>query len=126
SCGIRHTPLATRGVPSDGNAPPHVSANGRVALIHNGIIENFGQLRGELEADGVRFSSETDTEVATHLLGREYAVDGDLTEAMTRVCARLEGAFTLLAVAADDPDTVVGARRNSPLVVGVGEGEHFL
>src|SRR5690606_11226325 len=93
---------------------------------HNGIIENFGQLRGELEADGVRFSSETDTEVATHLLGREYAVAGDLTEAITRACARLEGAFTLLAVAAAGPDTGVGARRNSPLVVGVGEGEHFL
>jgi glucosamine--fructose-6-phosphate aminotransferase (isomerizing) len=126
SCGIGHTRWATHGVPSDRNAHPHVSADGRIALIHNGIIENFGQLRGELESDGVRFSSETDTEVATHLLGREYAVDGDLTEAMTRVCARLEGAFTLLAVAADDPDTVVGARRNSPLVVGVGEGEHFL
>ncbi|HEU5128705.1 MAG TPA: glutamine--fructose-6-phosphate transaminase (isomerizing) [Glycomyces sp.] len=126
ACGIGHTRWATHGVPSDRNAHPHLSADGRVALIHNGIIENFGQLRGELEAEGVQFASETDTEVAAHLLGREYGVDGDLTEAMTRVCARLEGAFTLLAVAADDPDTVVGARRNSPLVVGVGEGEHFL
>ncbi|GAB3647840.1 glutamine--fructose-6-phosphate transaminase (isomerizing) [Glycomyces tarimensis] len=125
-CGIGHTRWATHGVPSDRNAHPHPSADGRVALIHNGIIENFGQLRGELEAEGVEFLSDTDTEVAAHLLGREFAKDGDLTEAMTRVCARLEGAFTLLAVAADDPDTVVGARRNSPLVVGVGDGEHFL
>nr|WP_245598499.1 glutamine--fructose-6-phosphate transaminase (isomerizing) [Glycomyces arizonensis] len=126
TCGIGHTRWATHGVPSDRNAHPHPSADGRIALIHNGIIENFGQLRGELEADGVQFASETDTEVAAQLLGREYALDGDLTEAMTRACARLEGAFTLLAVAADDPDTVVGARRNSPLVVGVGEGEYFL
>lgn len=124
--GIGHTRWATHGIPSDHNAHPHPSADGRVALIHNGIIENYGQLRGELEAEGVRFASETDTEVAAQLLGREYALDGNLTEAMTRVCARLEGAFTLLAVAADDPDTVVGARRNSPLVVGVGDGEHFL
>ena len=126
TCGIGHTRWATHGVPSDRNAHPHLSADGGVALIHNGIIENFGQLRGELEAEGLHFVSETDTEVAAQLLGREYAIDGDLTEAMTRVCARLEGAFTLLAVAADDPDTVVGARRNSPLVVGVGEGEYFL
>ncbi|MCH7232069.1 glutamine--fructose-6-phosphate transaminase (isomerizing) [Glycomyces sp. L485] len=125
-CGIGHTRWATHGVPSDRNAHPHISADGRIALIHNGIIENFGQLRGELEAEGIEFLSETDTEVAAQLLGREYGEDGDLTEAMTRVCARLEGAFTLLAVAADDPDTVVGARRNSPLVVGVGEGEYFL
>ncbi|MCC3764654.1 glutamine--fructose-6-phosphate transaminase (isomerizing) [Glycomyces sp. TRM65418] len=126
TCGIGHTRWATHGVPSDRNAHPHLSADGRVALIHNGIIENFAQLRTELENAGIEFGSDTDTEVAAHLLGREYAVDGDLTEAMTRVCARLEGAFTLLAVAADDPDTVVGARRNSPLVVGIGEGEYFL
>ncbi|MDA1362244.1 glutamine--fructose-6-phosphate transaminase (isomerizing) [Glycomyces luteolus] len=126
ACGIGHTRWATHGVPSDRNAHPHLSADGRIALIHNGIIENFGQLRVELEAAGIEFLSDTDTEVAAHLLGREYAVDGDLTEAMTRVCARLEGAFTLLAVAADDPDTVVGARRNSPLVVGLGDGEYFL
>ncbi|GAA2299974.1 glutamine--fructose-6-phosphate transaminase (isomerizing) [Glycomyces scopariae] len=126
TCGIGHTRWATHGVPSDRNAHPHRSADGRVSLIHNGIIENFGQLRAELEADGIEFLSDTDTEVAAHLLGREYGVDGDLTAAMARVCRRLEGAFTLLAVAADDPDTVVGARRNSPLVVGLGEGEYFL
>jgi len=126
TCGIGHTRWATHGVPSDRNAHPHLSADGRIALIHNGIIENFAQLRTELENAGIDFGSDTDTEVAAQLLGREYAVDGNLTEAMTRVCARLEGAFTLLAVAADDPDTVVGARRNSPLVVGIGDGEYFL
>ncbi|MFG3338594.1 glutamine--fructose-6-phosphate transaminase (isomerizing) [Glycomyces sp. NPDC048151] len=126
ACGIGHTRWATHGVPSDRNAHPHLSADGRIALIHNGIIENFGQLRAELEAAGIEFQSDTDSETAAHLLAREYAVDGNLTEAMTRVCARLEGAFTLLAVAADDPDTVVGARRNSPLVVGLGDGEYFM
>jgi glucosamine--fructose-6-phosphate aminotransferase (isomerizing) len=126
TCGIGHTRWATHGIPSDRNAHPHLSADGRIALIHNGIIENFAQLRAELETAGVDFASDTDTEVAAQLLGREYAVDGDLTEAMTRVCSRLEGAFTLLAVADDDPDTVVGARRNSPLVVGLGDGEYFL
>lgn len=126
TCGIGHTRWATHGVPSDRNAHPHLSADGRIALIHNGIIENFAQLRTELENAGIDFGSDTDTEVAAQLLGREYAVDGNLTEAMTRVCARLEGAFTLLAVASDDPDTVVGARRNSPLVVGIGDGEYFL
>ncbi|MEU6858237.1 glutamine--fructose-6-phosphate transaminase (isomerizing) [Glycomyces sp. NPDC046736] len=125
-CGIGHTRWATHGVPSDRNAHPHLSGDGRIALIHNGIIENFAQLRTELETAGVEFASDTDTEVAAHLLGLEYAVDGNLTEAMTRACGRLEGAFTLLAVAADDPETVVGARRNSPLVVGLGEGEYFL
>ncbi|WP_335989574.1 glutamine--fructose-6-phosphate transaminase (isomerizing) [Glycomyces sp. MUSA5-2] len=126
TCGIGHTRWATHGVPSDRNAHPHRSHDGRIALIHNGIIENFGQLRAELETGGVEFLSDTDTEVAAHLLGAEYGVDGDLTAAMARVCRRLEGAFTLLAVAADDPDTVVGARRNSPLVVGLGEDEYFL
>ncbi|WP_030162091.1 glutamine--fructose-6-phosphate transaminase (isomerizing) [Glycomyces sp. NRRL B-16210] len=125
-CGIGHTRWATHGVPSDRNAHPHLSADGRIALIHNGIIENFAQLRAELESDGIEFASDTDTEVAAHLLGREYVMEGNLTEAMTRVCSRLEGAFTLLAVAADDPDTVVGARRNSPLVVGLGRDEYFL
>jgi glucosamine--fructose-6-phosphate aminotransferase (isomerizing) len=126
TCGIGHTRWATHGVPSDRNAHPHLSADGRIALIHNGIIENFAQLRAELEDAGIEFESDTDTEVAAQLLGREYAADGNLTEAMTRVCARLEGAFTLLAVASDDSDTVVGARRNSPLVVGIGDGEYFL
>jgi glucosamine--fructose-6-phosphate aminotransferase (isomerizing) len=125
-CGIGHTRWATHGIPSDDNAHPHVSADGRIALIHNGIIENFGQLRAELEADGIEFASQTDTEVAAHLLGREYDENEGLTAAMQRVCSRLQGAFTLLAVAFDDPDTVVGARRNSPLVVGIGDGEHFL
>ncbi|WP_426563008.1 glutamine--fructose-6-phosphate transaminase (isomerizing) [Angustibacter sp. McL0619] len=124
--GIGHTRWATHGGPTDANAHPHLSADGRLALVHNGIIENFATLKAELVADGVQFSSETDTEVAAHLVGRAYEDLGDLTEAMRAVCNRLEGAFTLLAVHAGEPGVVVGARRNSPLVVGRGEGANFL
>ncbi|MGX1934421.1 glutamine--fructose-6-phosphate transaminase (isomerizing) [Microbacterium resistens] len=124
--GIGHTRWATHGGPTDVNAHPHLADEGRLALIHNGIIENFAALRAELAAEGVTFRSETDTEVAAALLGREHARTGDLQEAFRAVVGRLEGAFTLLAVHQDEPDLVVGARRNSPLVIGLGEGENFL
>jgi glucosamine--fructose-6-phosphate aminotransferase (isomerizing) len=126
--GIGHTRWATHGGPTDRNAHPHLSTDCRIGVIHNGIIENFAHLRGELEECGVEFASDTDTECVAHLLCRELEAPDvpDLTEAMRRVCRRLEGAFTLLAVAADAPDTVVGARRNSPLVVGRGTGENYL
>jgi glucosamine--fructose-6-phosphate aminotransferase (isomerizing) len=125
--GIGHTRWATHGGPTDSNAHPHVSQDRRVAVIHNGIIENFAELRDELTAAGILLASETDTEVVAHLLAAELPVaDDDLTEAMRRVCRRLEGAFTLLAIDRTQPDLVVGARRNSPLVVGVGVGENFL
>ena len=124
--GIGHTRWATHGGPTDGNAHPHVSRSGRVALIHNGIIENFAPLRAELLAAGVEFSSETDTEVAAQLLGREVDGGADLADAMRTVCRRLEGAFTLVAIDAASPGRLVAARRNSPLVVGVGDGENFV
>src|ERR671928_444812 len=127
--GIGHTRWATHGGPTDRNAHPHLSADGRVAVIHNGIIENFAALRAECEAAGVEFSSETDTEVAAHLLATTYAETpegpGRLAEAMRAVSRRLEGAFTLVAAHADEPDTLVASPRNSPLVVGVGDGEYF-
>jgi glutamine---fructose-6-phosphate transaminase (isomerizing) len=127
---IGHTRWATHGGPTDRNAHPHVSADGDVAVVHNGIIENFAALRAECEADGVEFLSETDTEVAAHLLAAAYrdtpAGPGRLAEAMRSVCRRLEGAFTLVATHAAEPDTLVAARRSSPLVVGVGDGEYFL
>ncbi|MBA8793179.1 glucosamine--fructose-6-phosphate aminotransferase (isomerizing) [Friedmanniella endophytica] len=130
--GIGHTRWATHGAPNDVNAHPHLSYDGRVAVVHNGIIENFAALRAELTGSGVRLASQTDTEVVAHLLARalEDAAPGsgpaDLADAMRLVCRRLDGAFTLVAVDAQDPELVVGARRNSPLVVGVGQGESFL
>ncbi|MCX4715437.1 MULTISPECIES: glutamine--fructose-6-phosphate transaminase (isomerizing) [Streptomyces] len=126
STGLGHTRWATHGGPTDANAHPHLDNSGRVAVVHNGIIENFAALRAELTERGHRLESETDTEVVAHLLAEQFSATGDLAEAMRHVCRLLEGAFTLVAVHADEPDVVVGARRNSPLVVGVGEGENFL
>ncbi|MEU7150281.1 glutamine--fructose-6-phosphate transaminase (isomerizing) [Streptomyces sp. NPDC045456] len=124
--GIGHTRWATHGAPTDTNAHPHLDNAGRVAVVHNGIIENFAALRAELAERGHALASETDTEVVGHLLAENFSSCGDLAEAMRQVCRRLEGAFTLVAVHADAPDVVVGARRNSPLVVGIGEDEAFL
>ncbi|MFE2939619.1 glutamine--fructose-6-phosphate transaminase (isomerizing) [Streptomyces sp. NPDC059255] len=124
--GIGHTRWATHGGPTDANAHPHLDNAGRVAVVHNGIIENFAALRAELAERGHDLGSDTDTEVVSHLLAEAFSSCGDLAESMRQVCRRLEGAFTLVAVHADAPDVVVGARRNSPLVVGVGEGESFL
>ncbi|GAB2509235.1 glutamine--fructose-6-phosphate transaminase (isomerizing) [Paramicrobacterium agarici] len=124
--GIGHTRWATHGGPTDENAHPHLSADGKLAVIHNGIIENFAAIRDELTAQGYTFESETDTEAAAILLGREYAETGDLRAAFQRVVGQLDGAFTLLAVHEDQPGLVVGARQNSPLVIGLGQGENFL
>ncbi len=124
--GLGHTRWATHGGPTDVNAHPHLSADGRIALVHNGIIENFAALRAELVAAGITPVSETDTEIAAHLLGLQVSSGARLDDAMRTVCQRLHGAFTLVAVDRDDPEIVVAARRNSPLVVGVGEGENFL
>lgn len=125
--GIGHTRWATHGGPTDANAHPHRGGDDdRLALIHNGIIENFHALKNELIGEGAVFRSETDTEVVAHLVAAAYKDCGDLTTAMQQVVNRLEGAFTLLAVHEDAPGVVVGARRNSPLVVGLGDGENFL
>ncbi|MFK5633270.1 MULTISPECIES: glutamine--fructose-6-phosphate transaminase (isomerizing) [unclassified Ornithinimicrobium] len=124
---IGHTRWATHGGPTHDNAHPHRGGrDGKLALVHNGIIENFHSLKKTLLEQGVEFSSETDTEVVAHLLSEAFDRSGDLTTAMRETVAMLDGAFTLLAVHADQPHTVVGARRNSPLVVGLGEGENFL
>ncbi len=127
--GIGHTRWATHGGPTDRNAHPHRDAAGRVAVIHNGIIENFAPLRAEIEASGIELTSDTDTEVVAHLLGAEFSSGksaGDLPASMAAVCSRLKGAFTLVATHADVPDLLVAARRNSPLVIGVGDGEMFV
>ncbi|MGJ9402099.1 glutamine--fructose-6-phosphate transaminase (isomerizing) [Arthrobacter sp. KK5.5] len=126
--GIGHTRWATHGGPTDRNAHPHLADGGNLAVIHNGIIENFSEIKRELQAKGHTFLSETDTEVAAVLLGEIYhgTGKGDLTLTMQEASRRLEGAFTLLAVHKDQPGVVVAARRNSPLVVGLGDGENFL
>jgi glucosamine--fructose-6-phosphate aminotransferase (isomerizing) len=124
--GIGHTRWATHGGPNDVNAHPHTSADGRIALVHNGIIENYLTLRDELQDAGISCQSETDTEIVAQLLGQQVGAGLPLEEAMRAVCRRLRGAFTLVAVDGQQPDTVVAARRNSPLVVGVGQGENFV
>jgi glucosamine--fructose-6-phosphate aminotransferase (isomerizing) len=125
--GIGHTRWATHGGPTDTNAHPHLDNEGKLALIHNGIIENYIELRTELEKRGHKFKSETDTESVVHLLSDARKLhNGDLAAAMRDVCKQLRGSFTLLALHSDNPNVIVGARRNSPLVVGVGDGENFL
>ena len=124
--GIGHTRWATHGAPNDVNAHPHTSYDGRIAVIHNGIIENFAALREELHDAGIVMTSQTDTEVVAHLLAGRVAAGEPLDAAMRTVGQRLQGAFTLVAVDGENPDVVVAARRNSPLVVGVGDGENFV
>ena len=125
--GIGHTRWATHGGPTDTNAHPHLDNEGKLAVIHNGIIENYVQLRAELEKRGHKFKSETDSESVVHLLSdARKENNGDLAAAMRSVCKQIKGSFTLLAIHADAPAIIVGARRNSPLVVGVGQGENFL
>jgi glucosamine--fructose-6-phosphate aminotransferase (isomerizing) len=135
--GLGHTRWATHGPPSDPNAHPHTDCGGHLAVVHNGIIENFAVLRTEIEARGHELTSETDTELVAHLIEEQLAAvpqvpgtgalpPGALAAAMRQVCQRLEGAFTLVVVDLREPDVVVGARRNSPLVIGLGQGENFL
>ena len=124
--GIGHTRWATHGGPTDENAHPHLDSSGKLAVIHNGIIENFEELKAELIDRGHEFRSETDTESVAYLLGEEFNQLKDLADAMRSVCKKLRGSFTLLAIHSDNPGLIVGARRNSPLVVGVGVGENFL
>jgi len=125
--GIGHTRWATHGGPTDRNAHPHVDNDGKLAVIHNGIIENYTQLRADLEARGHRFDSDTDTESVAHLLSDlRKKHDGDLSAAMREAVRSLRGSFTLLAMHSDQPEVIVGVRRNSPLVVGLGIGENFM
>ena len=124
--GIGHTRWATHGGPTDENAHPHLGDDGKLAVIHNGIVENFAELRAEVEAAGVTLIGETDTEVVAALLGLETARTKDLETAFRNVVTRLHGTFTLLATHEDEPGKIVAARHHSPLVVGLGDGENFL
>ncbi|HEX6400747.1 MAG TPA: glutamine--fructose-6-phosphate transaminase (isomerizing), partial [Actinomycetota bacterium] len=121
-----HTRWATHGAPTDRNAHPHVDCTGRVAVIHNGIVENFQQLRARLEKDGHALSSETDTELVAHLIEERLADGADLVDAVRTTVRELEGAYALVVLSADHPDRLVGVKVSSPLVVGVGEGEMIL
>ncbi len=124
SIGIGHTRWATHGRPSEENAHPHADCSGRLAVVHNGIIENYLELREELAARGHEIRSETDTEVAAHLVEEAYA--GDLTAAVAKAVKRLHGSYALAVVHADHPGTIVAARQDSPLIIGEGDGENFV
>ena len=122
--GIGHTRWATHGEPSSENAHPHTDSKGEFAVVHNGIVENYAELREELKKEGVKFSSDTDTEVIAHLIAMHYK--GDLLEAVLEVVKKLKGAFAFAVITSKEPNRVVGVKEGSPLVVGVGEGESFL
>lgn len=122
--GIGHTRWATHGAPSDVNSHPHLNRDQSIAVIHNGIIENFMQLKTELENRGYSFVSETDTEVVAHLV--DYYFEGDLLDAVFKTIARLKGAFALGVIAANDPNRIIAVRKESPLIIGLGEGEQFI
>ena len=122
--GICHTRWATHGEPTEANAHPHVSANGKISVVHNGIIENYALLKKRLQADGVQFVSETDTEVLAHWIAKYYK--GDLGKAVLKALESIEGAFGIAVICEDEPNVLVGARRGSPFLLGVGENECFL
>ena len=124
--GIGHTRWATHGAPSDVNSHPHLSHSGKIAVVHNGIIENEARLRRWLEEKGIRFRSETDTEVVSNLVGHYYEQYGDLVLAVRKAVARLEGSYALGILCGDDPDTVIAVKKDSPLIFGFGEGENFI
>jgi glucosamine--fructose-6-phosphate aminotransferase (isomerizing) len=125
--GIGHTRWATHGAPTDQNAHPHLGGSAsKLALIHNGIIENFAELKKELLSSGTSFTSETDSEVAAHLIAKEFEASKDLVAAFGKVVNRLHGAFTILVIHEDFPDLILAARKNAPLVIGIGDGENFL
>lgn len=123
--GIGHTRWATHGAPTENNAHPHTSFDGKIAVVHNGIIENYAVLKAKLQAEGIEFKSDTDTEVIAHLIARFY--QGDLKKAVIQALGKLEGAFGIAVICKDEPDVIIGARRGSPLIFGIGEGgEYYL
>jgi len=122
--GIGHTRWATHGEPSDLNAHPHKSSDGKIAVVHNGIIENYMEIKEELQRLGYEFVSDTDTEVVSHLLDHYY--NGDIVDTVKRVSNRIQGAYALEILHADHPDVIVAVKKDSPLVVGIGEGENFI
>ncbi len=121
--GIAHTRWATHGAPTEANAHPHVSYDGKISIVHNGIIENYATLKAKLISEGVQFKSETDTEVVAHLIARFY--NGDLKTAVLKTLAKIEGTFGLAVICSEEPGTLIGARRGSPLILGIGTNSEF-
>lgn len=126
SMGIGHTRWATHGEPSDTNSHPHTNMDGTISIVHNGIIENYAILKADLQNQGVVFKSQTDTEVIVHLIDREYKKDKDIFQAVIRTLHKLEGSYALGVLCKDYPDRIICARKESPLVVGLGNGENFI
>ena len=126
SVGIGHTRWATHGAPSDVNSHPHLSDTRRISVVHNGIIENEAKLRQELQSAGVKFQSETDTEVIANLIGEHYQISGDFLEAVRFAVSKMEGSYALGILCEDHPGTIIAVKKDSPLIVGFGEGEHFI
>ncbi|MGB1129925.1 MAG: glutamine--fructose-6-phosphate aminotransferase, partial [Haloferula sp.] len=124
TAGIAHTRWATHGPPTEANAHPHLDASSGIALVHNGIIENYRTIRQRLEAEGHSFTSDTDTEVLAHLIGHGY--QGDLIQAVCDALHQVEGTFGIAVMTADDPDQIITARRGSPIVIGVGDQETII
>ena len=121
--GIAHTRWATHGAPTEANAHPHMSFDGKISIVHNGIIENYATLKAKLISEGVQFKSETDTEVVAHLIARFY--NGDLKTAVLKALAKIEGTFGLAVICSEEPGTLIGARRGSPLILGIGTNSEF-
>lgn len=126
SMGIGHTRWATHGEPSDTNSHPHTNMDGTISIVHNGIIENYSVLKADLQSQGVVFKSQTDTEVIVHLIDKEYKQDRDIFQAVIRTLHKLEGSYALGVLCKDYPDRIICARKESPLVVGLGDGENFI
>ena len=126
SMGIGHTRWATHGEPSDENSHPHTNMDGTISIVHNGIIENYADLKADLQNQGVVFKSQTDTEVIVHMIDKEYKQDKDIFQAVIRTLHKLKGSYALGVLCKDYPDRIICARKESPLVVGLGKGENFI
>ena len=126
SVGIGHTRWATHGEPSDTNSHPHTNMDGTISIVHNGIIENYAELKAKLQSQGVVFKSQTDTEVVVHLLDQKYKATGDIFKAVIETLHILEGSYAIGVICKDYPDRIICARKESPLVVGLGKGENFI